>query len=259
MTSSSLDYRTRDGIGIIEIDRPHRRNALRYEDLATLAQIVTDAGHDPTVRALVLTGRGGSFCAGIDLGDLAERPPEERQKVGWSSPRAAWFLMDSPLPVVAAVDGPAAGMGAEISCQADIRIGTESAQFLWNFTHRGLVPDMGVSSLLLPHIVGLPTSLDLLCSGRSLSANEAVARGYLSEIVPAEELLDKACAMAERLAVGSPFALARLKALVYDGLSDASSHLSRHEQALTDCLGSQDHAEGVAAFLEKRPAVFTGR
>lgn len=249
------------GVAVIRFMRPEKRNALRFVDLDEFDALMVRAAGDGDVRALVITGSGGSFCAGIDLSDLAGRSNEDR---GRPESRAEsldrWKLISFPKPVVVAVDGPAVGMGVEITCQADVRIGSRDALFAWNFGARGLVPDMGVSPVVLPAIVGLPTALDLLFSGRKVTAEEALERGYLSEI--ADDPVERAVEVAAQLSQLSPFALKETKSLVYRALLGTDDHLSRHDAALQACFASADHHEGVASFLEKRaprfaPAEFT--
>lgn len=254
MTGVKME-RTGTGVAVIRFLRPEKRNALRFVDLDTFEQLVAEAAADGEVRALVVTGSGGSFCAGIDLSDLAGRSEEDRARPeSRAESLDRWKLISFPKPVVVAVDGPAVGMGVEFTCQADMRIGSPDAVFAWNFGARGLVPDMGVSPVVLPAIVGLPTALDLLFSGRRLSADEALRNGYLSEI--AEDPVERAIEVAGQLSQLSPFALKETKTLVYRALLGSDDHLDRHDAALQACFASADHHEGVASFLEKRPPVF---
>ncbi|GAA2006691.1 enoyl-CoA hydratase/isomerase family protein [Brevibacterium samyangense] len=245
------------GVVVLRIERPERKGALRYQDLDALDAILDGLATEESVRALVLAGTPGAFCAGIDLSDLESRSPEDRSRsenTVMSLDR--WRFLAFPKPVVAAVDGPAVGMGVEISCQADLRIASARALFAWNFGDRGLVPDMGVSPLLLPTIVGLPTALDLQLSGRRVSGKEAEALGYVSTYVGDADPVDTAVEAASRLSAASPSAASRTKALTYAALLDPAGHLARHDAALRECLASDDHAEGVRAFLEKRTPAF---
>jgi enoyl-CoA hydratase len=158
------------------------------------------------------------------------------------------------------VDGAAVGMGAEFTSQFDVRIASSRARFAWNFAQRGLVPDMGAGSWLLPRLIGLQPALRLLYSGDFLTADGALELGYVTQVVEPEQLLPAARAEAERFFQGSPFSHRRIKELVYRGLErDVDVHMTHHRQALQECFGSQDHAEGVASFLERRAPRFTGR
>jgi enoyl-CoA hydratase len=150
-------------------------------------------------------------------------------------------------------------MGAEFSSQCDIRIATPRARFAWNFVHRGLVPDTGAGSWLLPRLIGAQRALKLLYTGDFLTAEEALAIGYVDQVVPSEALRDTAFVLAKKIAEASPFSQQRIKAMVYEGLgSEIAQHMQRHTKALAECFKSNDHREGVASFLERRPARFTG-
>ena len=250
-----------DGIGVITIDRPEKRNAMTYAMLGAFIEAVGKAGEDPRVRVLIVTGAGGAFCAGTDLADLATVPGETRGVRGRAEERGVWWPITScPKPVIGAIDGYAVGMGAEFTSQCDVRIATTRARFAWNFAHRGLVPDTGAGSWLLPRLIGPSRALRLLYSGAFLEAAEAKEIGYVAELVAPEALADAARAEAQRYLASSPFSLTRMKELVWRGLErDVADHMQAHVAALSACFKSEDHKEGVASFLERRPARFTGR
>ncbi|MBI1181920.1 MAG: enoyl-CoA hydratase/isomerase family protein [Alphaproteobacteria bacterium] len=255
---TSVDER---GIATLLIDRPERRNAMSFAMLGSFIEAVGALGADPAVRVLIVTGGDqGSFCAGTDLSDLNSVPGKERGLRGSAREGGRWWpLLKCPKPVIAAVDGAAVGMGAEFTSQCDVRIATPRARFAWNFVHRGLVPDTGAGTWLLPRLLGPQRALQLLYSGRFLSAEEALEIGYVGAVVAPEDLLAAARAEAETFLRGSPFALTRIKALVYEGLErSAAAHMEAHTAALRECFDSDDHAEGVASFLEKRDPRFTG-
>ena len=250
-----------EGIGVITIDRPEKRNAMTYAMLGAFIEAVGKAGEDENVRVLIVTGSGGAFCAGTDLADLATIPGETRGVRGEAHERGVWWpLVACPKPVIGAIDGYAVGMGAEFTSQCDVRIVTERARFAWNFAHRGLVPDTGAGSWLLPRLIGPSRALRLLYSGDFLEAAEAKAIGYANEIVAPEALMDAAMAEARRYLKSSPFSIRHMKTLVWRGLErDVAHHMEAHVAALSAAFKSEDHKEGVAAFLERRPARFTGR
>jgi len=254
-------YETRERIGIITLNRPEKRNAMTYAMLNDFIGLLSKAGADESTQVLILTGSGGSFCAGTDLADLSTVPGAQRGLRGRAEERGRWWpIIECPKPVIAAVDGPAVGMGAEFTSQCDVRIATPNARFAWNFAHRGLVPDTGAGTWLLPRIIGVPRALKLLYTGEFLSAQDALAIGYVDRVVEAPALLDAALALAIAMLVASPFSQKRIKALVYEGLgAEVGAHMQRHATALAECFKSADHAEGVASFLERRPAKFTGR
>lgn len=257
MTAEHITYAV-DGAGIatLAIERPQKRNAMTWAMLGAFNDRIAEAGADDSVRVLIVTGCEGAFCAGTDLADLANTPAAAR---GGRSGEA-WPLLRCPKPVIGAIDGYAVGMGAELTSQCDVRIVTTRARFAWNFAHRGLVPDTGAGSWLLPRLIGPQRALRLLYSGAVLEAEEALAIGYAAEMVAPENLTDAAMAEARRYLASSPVSLTRIKELVWEGLArDSEAHLAAHREKLAECFASADHKEGVAAFLERRPANFTGR
>jgi enoyl-CoA hydratase/carnithine racemase len=256
-----IRYEVEGEIATVVIDRPEKRNALTYSLLGDFLAAVKRAGEDAAARVVIVTGAGGAFCAGTDLADLATVPGAQRGLRGRPDQSERWWpLVACPKPVIAAVDGVAVGMGAEFTSQCDVRIASNRARFAWNFAHRGLVPDTGAGSWLLPRLVGPARALELLYSGRFVAAEEALALGYVSRVVPPEACLPAARALAQSFLAGSPFSHRRMKELVYRGLERShAEHMAAHAEALTACFRSADHKEGVAAFLEKRPARFTGQ
>lgn len=252
--------REEDGIAVLTIDRPEKRGAMTYLMLRTFIEAVREVASDDSVRVLIVTGSGGSFCAGTDLSDLSTIPGETRGVRGEAHEGDVWWpLVSCPKPVIGAIDGHAVGMGAEFSSQCDVRIITPRARFAWNFAHRGLVPDTGAGSWLLPRLIGPSRALRLLYSGGFLEAEEALSIGYANAVAEPENLLDAARAEARRYLASSPFSIRRMKELVWKGLErDVADHMQAHVTALSACFKSADHKEGVAAFLERRPAKFTG-
>ncbi|MGE6698767.1 enoyl-CoA hydratase/isomerase family protein [Hyphomonas sp. NPDC076900] len=250
-----------DGIAILTIDRPEKRGAMTFAMLYAFIEKVREVSADDAVRVLIVTGSGGSFCAGTDLADLSTKPGETRGVRGEAHEGDVWWpLVSCPKPVIGAIDGNAVGMGAEFSSQCDVRIITPRTRFAWNFAHRGLVPDTGAGSWLLPRIIGPSRALRLLYSGAFLEAEEALAIGYANAVAEPETLLDAARAEARRYLASSPFSIRRMKELVWKGLErDVADHMQAHVTALSACFKSADHKEGVASFLEKRPAKFTGK
>lgn len=249
-----------DGVATLTIDRPEKKNAMTFAMLADFTQAVNGVADDPAIRVLLITGVTGSFCAGTDLADLASIPGEKRGLRGTAEQHDRWWpIVECPVPVIAAIDGPAYGMGAEFATQCDIRIATPQARFSWNFAQRGLVPDTGAGSWLLPRLIGPSNALRLLYTADVCSADEAHDLGFVHQIVESGELGAAATDLARRIAENSPFSHRRMKAMVYAGLgSDVSAHMQRHTTAMAECFASDDHHEGVASFLERRKAEFTG-
>lgn len=248
-------------IGTITIDRADRRNALDREHVQGLLAAVADASADDRVRAVILTGTSGLFCAGTDMSEPAEIEAAHDDWWAAMEPEGWWWpIVRSPKPFIAAVDGPAIGMGVELTSHCDWRIASSRARFSWNFVHRGLVPDTGAGTWLLPRQVGLANALRLVFGGEPIRAETAKNMGYVHVVVEPEALLRTARAEADRLASVSPLSIRLAKQLMYEGLGrSVADHLPAHVDALRTCFASADHAEGIAAFFAKRSADFTGR
>lgn len=255
-----IRYEVADGVAVVTIDRPEKRNAMSYAVLGDFHEAIARASADPAALAVVITGAGGAFCAGTDLSDLADTPTEARgNRAGGEPAPTGWAIQECPKPVIAAVDGAAVGMGAEFTTQCDVRVASTRARFAWNFVHRGLVPDTGAASWLLPRQIGLTAALRLVLSGEFLSAEDALALGYVVSVVEPASVVEAACDEARNLSRGSPLASRLAKQLIYAGLErGVADHLARNREAMATCFASEDHREGVAAFLERREARFVG-
>jgi enoyl-CoA hydratase/carnithine racemase len=265
--ATHVRYEVTDRVATITIDRPEKRNAMTYGVLAEFHAAIARASSEDGVGAVIITGAGGAFCAGTDLSDLNDTPTDERGVRGRrertdddARPAFPWPIVACPRPVIAAVDGAAVGMGAEFATQCDVRIASTGARFGWVFVLRGLVADTGAGTFLLPRLIGPSAAMRLLFSGEIIDATTAHEHGFVSAVVAPEDLLASARTEAERYLSSSPFAVARTKELVYRGLmSSIDDHVARTATLLAECFRSEDHEEGVAAFLERRPANFTGR
>ena len=258
--SENIHYEVGDGIATITIDRPEKRNALSYAMYNALIDRTAEAEADPEVRVIILTAVPGQFCAGTDLTELRDvdvnDPGANREEFREGK---QWYLSDCSKPVIAAIDGPAAGLGVELATLSDIRIASTRARFSWIFVRRGLVPDTGAGTWALPRIVGQQNALHLVLSAEFIDAAYAQRIGFVLDVVEPEQLQERARALAAQIALGSPFAVTRAKRLLHLGASQTKQeHLSTHLGVLTECQLSADHHEGVVAFLEKRPAHFTG-
>jgi enoyl-CoA hydratase/carnithine racemase len=260
-----IRYEVRERTATITIDRPEKRGAMTYAILAEFHEAIARASDDDAAHVVILTGAEGTFCAGTDLSDLADTPEDQRstggrEAAGAAARRGPWPIVACPKPVIGAIDGAAVGMGAEFATQCDIRIASTRARFGWIFVQRGLVPDTGAGSFLLPRLVGPSAAMRLLFSGEIIDAAEALQLGFVTAVVEPEELPGAALAEAGRYVSASPFAVRRVKQLVYEAMArPVDEHVRRTAQMLEECFHSEDHREGVAAFLERREPRFTGR
>lgn len=253
----------RDGaVATLTLERPAAYNALTSRLLRSLLVSLREAADDPAVRALVVTGAGNGFCAGQALDDretidAAGRADLHRAVTEGFNPVVA-TLLTMEKPVVAAVNGPAAGAGFGIALACDFRIVAESASFVTAFAKIGLVPDSGVS-LLLPRIVGYARALELCMLSDKVGARDARALGLATEVVPFGEVVPRAQAFAARLAEG-PRALGLIKReLARNALGDIAQALATEAELQGIAGETADASEGLRAFGEKRKPRFTGR
>ncbi|MFJ3900296.1 enoyl-CoA hydratase/isomerase family protein [Streptomyces sp. NPDC090025] len=241
-------------------------NAVTWDQRERIMALLAEASADPAVRAVVITATGRGFCAGADLrGGPPARPADERvagdvaRMIRQGAQRFIAAVMDCEKPVIAAVNGTAAGIGAHLAFACDLVIAAESAKFVEVFVRRGIVPDGG-GAYLLPRLVGPQRAKELMFFGDALPAAEARAMGLVNRVVGAEELEKTAREWAERLAQGPTRALALTKQLVNASLdSDRAAAFAAEATAQELCMTTRDAQEGVAAFVERRTAEYEGR
>jgi 2-(1,2-epoxy-1,2-dihydrophenyl)acetyl-CoA isomerase len=256
-----------DGVATITLDRPEAKNALTIEMRDDLLAAVRSSRADPNVRALLLTGAGDAFCAGMDLraSTVAQaggegfdtRTTSEALRAGVQAVVRELWELDKP--TVAAVNGTAVGPGAHIALSCDFVLLHEEARFVWTFSRWGLVVDAG-GAYLLPRLVGLPRARAMVLLGEGAKGREAVDMGLAYKCVPAEQLHTEARALANRLAAGPTRSLGLSKQLLnrtFETYLVAALDLEGQFQSLATT--SSDLAEGMAAFREKRDPKFTGR
>ncbi len=249
-----------DAVATVTLDRPDALNSLtvplKEELLATFRRL----GRDRDVRAIVLTGAGRAFCAGQDLRERLEpgaAPLATELRERYNPLILAMRTLEKP--VVGAINGVAAGAGASLAFACDLRIAAESASFLLAFGRIGLVPDSG-ATWFLPRLVGPAKAAELALTGESLSAADAERFGLVARVVPAESLLDEAQALAAGLAAGPPRAIALTKRALDRSWNATLEESLEYEAYLQGIAGAtDDHREGIAAFVEKRPPRFSGR
>jgi enoyl-CoA hydratase/carnithine racemase len=268
MDYQEIDFQVDEAILTITLDRPDRLNAFTVRMGEELVDAFDRADEDDGVRAVVVTGRGRGFCAGADLGagagtfDQASRPPEEqgdrhRDEGGLVSLR----VFASTKPVIAAVNGPAVGVGVTMTLPMDVRLAAESARFGFVFARRGIVPE-ACSSWFLPRVVGISQAAEWCYTGRVFGAAEAHAAGLVRSVHPDDALLPAAYALAREIADNtSAVSVAVTRQMLWRMLGeDHPMAAHRVDSAAIDQLGAAaDAREGVTAFLEKRPAAFSLR
>ncbi len=264
MTYESLLYETTDGIATLTLNRPDRLNALGGTLREDLHDAITRASADAGVRVIVLTGAGKGFCAGGDVKAMSEarasgqaRPLAERYAP--LRDRTLLALRDAPQPIIAAVNGAAAGAGMNLALACDIRIASTTAKFAQAFVKRGLHPDWG-GTYLLPRVVGMAKAAEMIFTGDLIDAEEALRLGLVSRVVAPEALMPAAYELARKIAAGPPVAirLAR-RALHRNAESDFRSALEYETFAQNVCQDTEDAREGIQAFVEKRAPRFRGR
>ena len=260
-------YTVDDGVGVLTLNRPERRNAMNVRLMVEIEDVLRRAEEDPAVRALVVTGAGTAFSVGADLygPDTLRLAMEEdvdgHTPIGYREPagRITERIFGMSIPVIGAVNGDAIGGGATILAGMDLRVAADNARFGFVFSRRGVVPE-GASTWFLPRLVGLARATDWLVSGRVFPAGDAAAAGFVSRILPAAEVLPAALDYARQfVADTSPRSVALIRRLLAASWAapdpaTAARAESHHYAALVD---SPDAKEGIASFLERRAPAFS--
>jgi 2-(1,2-epoxy-1,2-dihydrophenyl)acetyl-CoA isomerase len=260
----TISLTTSGQVGTITLNRPDSLNSLNDRMTTELTDAVDECRRDPSVRAVILTGAGRAFSSGQDLGDLKKK---------YADPNHVPHLADdlrrryNPIvvgfrelekPVIAAVNGVAAGAGLGLALACDIRIASDKASFIEVFINVGLVPDCG-NTYVLPRLVGLGKALELCFTGDKVSAEQALALGLVNRVVPAEKLMESANELAGKLAALPTRAIGLTKRLLHQSLTSTLDSQLEAEALAQETAGlTADHREGVTAFFEKRPARFQG-
>ncbi|MBV9509093.1 MAG: crotonase/enoyl-CoA hydratase family protein [Caulobacteraceae bacterium] len=264
---SLLTLEKRGHVAILTLNRPEAMNALGAPGDGDAVQAVCETVNaDRDVRCVVLTGAGRAFSAGGDVkamkarsGAFAGGPVDLRDGYRRNIHRVVRAIYGLEVPSIAAVNGPAIGLGCDVACMTDIRIAADTARFGVTFLKLGLIPGDG-GAWLLPRIIGMSRASELLFTGDLIDAATAAEWGLVSRVTPAEVLMSEALALAERIAAQPPHALRLAKALLKQGQGasyDTLMEMSAAAQAISHL--TEDHMEGVDALLEKRAPMFTGR
>ena len=259
-------YGTADHVATITLNRPERMNTISRPMLEQLSNLLLRARDDSDVRVVVLRGTGRAFCAGLDL-----RRDEKGGSRGILDPNAAvrttidlrtappTVLHDMDKPTICALNGSAAGYGFDIAMGCDMRLMADTAKLSAAFTKRGIVPESG-GTWLLPRMLGWAKASELIFTGRPRNAAECLELGLVSRVVATDELDDAVAALAAEIAGSAPLAVQASKRMMRMGLSEPfAEHVHHVYLQLLPLMQTEDQKEGMAAFMEKRPAVFKGR
>lgn len=263
MTYKCLLLDIKDRIATLTLNRPERLNALGDTLREDLHDAVVRCSADDQVRALVITGAGRGFCSGGDVKSMNERDRAGRsssltEKIAPSRDQTIMAMRDCPKPIIAAVNGPAAGAGFNLALACDMRIASSAAKFAQSFVKRGLHPDWG-GTWFLPRLVGTAKACELIFTGEPIDAAEALRLGIVNAVVPHDELMPRTYELARKLAAGPPIAIRLAKRAIYHNQQvDLRSGLEYETYAQNTCRETEDAKEGVKAFVEKRAPVFKG-
>lgn len=246
-------------IATITLDRPEKLNALNSLMTAELHSVLDELSNEDDIRVVILTGAGHGFCSGADVNELAEgrlTPPTTPTGTGITALSSR--IRRNSQPVIAAVNGVAAGAGLSIALASDIRIASEEASFSSIFVKRSLVPDAGLS-YTLPRLVGLGVAMEMALTGNIYDAHWALGKGLVNRVVPADKLMEETMVIANDIASNPPICVRSTRDLLYDHYEDLPAILKKESDANIPVGDSEDALEAIRSFLEKRPPDYKGR
>jgi enoyl-CoA hydratase len=260
MAFENLLYEKRSGIGYVTINRPEKLNALNRKTMEELYACFQDIGKDDEVRAIILTGAGEkAFVGGADINELAVQTPVEGKEMSVRGQKILDLIEHLGKPVIAAINGYALGGGCELALACTLRIAAESARLGQPEVKLGLIPGYA-GTQRLPRLVGKGRALEMLLSGDPITASEAYRIGLVNQVVPAQELIATAEKLAHKIMANAPLAVKFALEAVSHGLEMPEAEGQFLEATLFGlCCTTADMKEGTRAFLEKRPARFTGK
>jgi 2-(1,2-epoxy-1,2-dihydrophenyl)acetyl-CoA isomerase len=274
LTAGTLLHRVEEGVSWITLNRPDAGNAINADQRNTIIDLLHTADLDPAIRAVVIGAQGKHFCTGADLrapqpsadgdadgGTEADDPPTGTimRLIADGAQRLIAAVLDCQKPVIAAVNGTAAGIGAHLALASDMVVAVEDAGFIEVFVRRGILPD-GAGAYLLPRIIGMQRAKELVFLGERLSAGDAFTLGMVNRVVPAADLESTVRELAARLAQGPTVALGLAKRLLNRSLDvDRASAFFEEAMAQELVTTTEDATEGIASFVERRPTEFKGR
>ncbi|MFP6814204.1 MAG: enoyl-CoA hydratase-related protein [Pseudomonadales bacterium] len=255
-------YEVSDQVATITFNRAELQNTISGPMLAALSRYLLEANDDPEIRAIVITGSGRFFCAGLDLrgGGIADSGSSANSAAANFDLRNAppTVLHNLDTPTICALNGSAAGYGMDLALGCDIRIMADSAKLAAAFTARGVVPESG-GTWILPRLIGWSKAAELIFTGRTLLADECESLGLVSKVVPADEIATVAHALGVEIAGNAPLAVQASKRMMRMGMNETfNDHVHHVYLQLLPLLRSEDFREGMAAFMEKRKAEFKG-
>ncbi|MFH1651084.1 MAG: enoyl-CoA hydratase-related protein [Chloroflexota bacterium] len=258
MAEEELALEKAGGVATLSLNRPAQLNALTLPVYHRLVAMLEDIGRDESTRAVVITGRGRGFCAGIDLGTLPELGALDEAKLREFMGALTLTLYHLPQTTIAAVNGVTAGLGLALACLCDLRIGGEAALFTSGYVRIGLPPDIG-ATFTLPRIIGTSRALEMMLTGETVDSAEAYRIGLLNRVVPTEETLARAQEIASAIAGGPSAAIRLTREGIRDRTRTLAEQVGAEAAGFYRCLRTGDHREGLQAFREKRTPRFTGR
>lgn len=256
---STLTYRREDQIALLTLNKPAKRNALSAELLGELSQAFARLASDDDLRALILTGAGDAFCAGTDISELDDLTEAEAIEVSTRGQKLCDQIDSFPVPVIAAVNGIAAGGGCELALACHLRVASTNARFSLPETRLGLLPAYG-GTQRLSRDIAVARALEMMLAGSELDATSALQLGLLNRVVEPDELMIDARALANEIAALAPLAIRACLKAVTEGLKlPFEEGLALEQQLFASLFATEDAKEGTRAFLEKRKPVFKGR
>jgi enoyl-CoA hydratase/carnithine racemase len=262
MKDEHVLYSHQDTLAVITLNRPEVKNAFSPEMISLWERYLKEAKQDDSVRVVIVTGNGDTFCSGGDIKDMAEG-----KLLSWGMKNFLWegvhrivlTMEDLDKPVIAAINGAAMGAGMDMALMCDLRVCSDKARLAESYITMGLIPGDG-GAYFLPRLVGTSKALELLLTGEMLSASEALALGIVNRVVPHDSLMEETMKMAEKIANKPPLAVRMMKRAVYQAqTSTLRAHLDYISSQLSLLSETEDHREAALSFLEKRKPVFKGK